>query len=138
MNQAMHDRVLELLRNPNFGDELVAEILAKRAALTAFAQSDTFRLMVASLAQNPGPVSIDSEDAAYFPDKVIATAGWPAVSKDDIDRFFSVVSSPSDDAAQATLSEDDDCDFDNSSFTNYGLQVFRMSGQGTFIRVSNR
>lgn len=134
----MHERVLEALRNPNFGDALVAEIKAKRAALAAFAESDTFRLMVAGLVQNPEPVSIDSEDAAYFPEKIIATAGWPAVSKDDIDRFFSVLSNPSSEAAQATLSEDEDCDFDNSSFTNYGLQVFRMSGQGTFIRISNR
>lgn len=137
MNKEMHDRVLEALRDPSFGDAVVAEILARRAAVSAFEQSEVFVAMVAALTSNPNDVSIDSEDVSYFPDKVREAAGWPDASNDDLRTFFEILGN-SDGSEPGSLSEDDDCSFDNESFRKHGLRVFRMSGQGTFIRISNR
>lgn len=138
MNKEMYDRALEAIRDPSFGDAVIAEILAKRAALVAFEESEVFTAMVAALTSNPMSVSIDSETAAYFPEQVREEAGWPDASIDDIRAFFSVLGNSSGASVDdGSHSEDDDCSFDNESFRNHGLTVFRMSGQGTFIRISN-
>lgn len=139
MNDAMVKRALEVLRNPESMAQFEAELRAKRDARKAFAESETFARMLEAFKGQSEHISIDNEEAAYFPDKVRAAAGWEFATKEDIDHFFCVVA---DEGAptveQDSIGEDEDCSFDNSQFRHFGLSVFRMSGQGTFIRIYNR
>lgn len=138
MNSAMVKAALATLRSPERMAEFEAELRAKRDARAAFAKSDTFQRMLEAF-KSKEPTSVDTEEASYFLDKVRAAAGWEFATKEDVDFFFSVVS----DSSAATVEpgsqgEDEDCPFDNENFRNHGLDVFRMSGQGTIITIHNR
>lgn len=139
MNNAMVKLALEALRTDDSIAAFEAELQAKRDARQAFAESETFKRMLEAFKGQSEHISIDSEEASYFPDKVKAAAGWEFATEADIDHFFCVVA---DEGAptveQDSFSEDDDGSFDNSQFRHFGLNVFRMSGQGTFIRIHNR
>jgi hypothetical protein len=133
--QAALDQVLAA---PDFQASLVAHILARREERAAFARSDVFKRMVAALTGQAQTVAIDSEEAAYFPDRLRATAGWEFASAEDIKLFFAVIAEAhAETVTPGSLTADEDNPFDNCSFQHYGLHVRVMSGQGTFIRVSN-
>lgn len=143
MNNALkmtpREAMAKVLADPDFMAQLTADILAKRAALTAFRDGDLFRRMLTTFIGQPEACSIDSEEAAYFIDRVQKTAGWEFVTKADIDMFFRVVADPHADSAEKdSLSEDKECAFDNVDFRNHGLTVRMLFGQGTFICISNR
>ena len=139
INNAMMKVALAAMADPEFTNRLVADIQAKRDALTAFKEGETFRLMLATFIGQPESCSVDSEEASYFLERVQKTAGWEFATKEDVDNFFRVVAdSRADSVEKGSHSEDDDCPFDNESFRNYGLSVRRMSGQGTFISIGNR
>lgn len=133
--QAALDQVLAA---PDFQANLLAHVLGRRQERAAFGRSEVFQRMVAALTSQVERVAVDSEEAAYFPDRVRATAGWAFASVENIKLFFAVMS----DAHAETVTpgsrvEDDDNPFDNCSFRHFGLHVNVMSGQGTFIRISN-
>jgi hypothetical protein len=143
MNNAMimnaREALTKVLADPDFTAKLTADILAKRAALTAFRESVTFRSMLSAFIGQPEACSIDSEEVAYFVDRVQKMAGWEFATKEDIDNFFRVVADPQADSAEKdSLSEDKECAFDNVDFRNHGLTVRMLFGQGTFICISNR
>ncbi len=139
MNDAMMKVALAAIANPDFMSSLAAEVQAKRDALTAFKEGETFRLMLAAFIGQPEACSVDNEEAAYFLERVQKTAGWEFATKEDVDNFFRVVADGSSDSVEKdSYSEDDDCPFDNESFRNHGLSVRVMSGQGTFICIGNR
>lgn len=134
--------IKELLADPAFREQLAkgfAEDMAnRRRQREDFLRSETFMRMVAALRDNPSPVRVDSEEIAYFPDRVKAAVGWTFASEADVRLFFDVVASPDADTVEAgSRTEDEDCMFDNCSFRHYGLQVWMMSGQGTVISISN-
>jgi hypothetical protein len=135
--------IKELLADPEFLEQLAKgveeELTQRRREREEFASSETFTRMIAALRDNPQPVRIDSEEVAYFADRVKAEAGWTFATKNDIRLFFDIVASPNADTVEpGSLKEDDDCMFDNCSFWHYGLHVWMMSGQGTAISVYNK
>lgn len=139
MNNEAYQRALEVLRSKDFQAEFAAELRAKRDAREAFAKSDTFNRMLEAFKGQCEHLVVDSEEVSYFPDKVRTTAGWEFATKEDIDQFFDVVSDSGADTVEAgSVTEDEDCPFDNSQFRHFGLTVYRMSGQGTIITIHNR
>lgn len=138
-----NEMVRKLLADPEFLKQAAREYEEKlekdRRAKDEFIQSTTFQQMVAALRNNPTPVSVSCDDIAYRPDKVKAEAGWNFATQEDMDMFVKVLAHASaDTVTPGSHSEDDDCMFDNTSFGHYGLHVFVMHGQGSFVRISNR
>lgn len=134
--------IKELLADPEFLEKLAKgveeEMAQRRREREEFAASETFTRMVAALRDNPEPLRVDSEEVAYFADRVKAQVGWTFATENDIRLFFDIVASPNADTVEpGSLTEDDDCMFDNCSFRHHGLHVWMMSGQGTVISVYN-
>lgn len=133
--QAALDQVLAA---PDFQANMLAHILGRRQERATFGCSEVFLRMVKALTSQPESVAVDSEEAAYFPDRVRATAGWDFASAEDIKLFFAVMSDAhAETVTPGSLTEDEDNPFDNCSFQHHGLHVSVMSGQGTFIRISS-
>ena len=138
MNSAMTTAALAALADPAFIAEISAQISARQEQRATFGRSEVFRRMVKALTSQAEPVAVDSEEASYFPDRVRVTAGWDFASAEDITLFFAVMSDAyADTVTPGSRVEDDDNPFDNCSFQHFGLHVSVMSGQGTFIRISN-
>jgi len=140
MNNEMLKR---LLADPEFLEQAARDYEKKleqeRHAKNEFIQSATFQQMVAALRDNPAPVSVSCDDIAYQTDKVKAEAGWDFATREDMDMFVKVLAhSSADTVTPGSHSEDEDCMFDNTSFEHYGLNVFVMHGQGSFVRISNQ
>lgn len=135
--------IKELLADPEFLEQLAKgveeELTQRRREREEFASSQTFQRMVATLRDDPLPLRVDSEEIAYFADRVKAEVGWTFATENDVRLFFDVVGSPNADTVEpGSLKEDDDCMFDNCSFWHYGLYVWMMSGQGTAISIYNK
>lgn len=138
MNDALLTRGLDALKDPAFLDRLDAELRVRREQREAFKQSHTFQLMCDCLRNNREPISVDSEECLYQSEQVAARVGWGNISVEDVNHFFSIMSTDIDDVVcEHETEEDESIPFDNESFVNYGLHVFCMYGQGSFIRVSN-
>lgn len=135
MNQTMYDRAMAIINSPDFVDNVLTDLRKRHDQREAFKLSATFAAMCDSLRNFPGQVDVDSEECSYLRQAVNERLGWHQYTEDDVNNFFSVMSQPSDPTACVECDEDNP--FDNESFVNYGLNVFRMTGQGTFIRISN-
>lgn len=134
--------VKDLMADPEFRAQLqkgfAEDMAARKRQREAFLASETFTRMVAALRDNPNPLRVDSEEIAYFADRVKAEVGWTFATEEDIRMFFNVVACPHAETVEAgSQSEDDDCMFDNCSFRHFGLSVWMMFGQGTAICISN-
>jgi hypothetical protein len=135
--------IKELLADPEFLEQLAKgveeELTQRRREREQFVSSQTFQRMVAALRDNPQPLRVDSEEIAYFAERVKAAVGWEFATENDVRLFFDVVGSPNADTVEpGSLTEDEDCMFDNCSFWHYGLYVWMMSGQGTAISICNK
>lgn len=137
MNAAMMETAMANIRDPEFMNRFMEERRVREEERAAFAASETFLKMVSTFKANAADLSVDSEDIAYFPERVREQMGWLFASAADLKAFISEFSNP-DPTAETPVSTDDECPFDNSSFVKHGLSVFVMSGQGTIVRVYNR
>jgi len=137
-----NDRVLELLRSPDFAASLIAGLQAKitqrKEKREAFIRSDTFKRMCDILTSSKEPLELDSEETAYFLDEVTLRLGWEFATEDDVNAFFDAVADPAADTIVVdATTEDPAASFESLSFQHFGLQVFMLFGQGTFVQISN-
>lgn len=136
----MHEKIMAILHDDSFWDEFGEKFKAQQAQELAqrqnFVQSPAFSAMVNSLASNSQPAGFNSEEFAYFPEKVKARLGWETHSNEDIELFMDVMQH-ADGLPKENRHVDEECMFYNQNFEFHGLYVDIISGQGTIIGICN-
>lgn len=142
MEESAMKAALKMLDDPDFCNRMVESLnrehQERKAARELFLKSDTFEKMVSAFRAKPEGFSITSEEISYFPDRVKKEAGWAFAADDDLQKFQDVLTDEFGDyVLKDTDSSDEDIDFDNKSYkTTFGISVFMMFGQGTFIQLT--
>lgn len=139
MNNTLYQRALEILNDPAHLARIAESIRSEYAEVTAFATSPQFTAMCNTLRNKNDYESVDTEECAYFRVDVNNRLGWHSFTDKEIDLFFRLLANNNGpEVEKLDNSTDEDNPFEHEYFVNYGLHVFRMSGQGTFIRISNQ
>lgn len=116
---------------------LLGSLREKQRARQAFIDSTTFALMLGTLRDSPGARSVSTEDLSYHLEETRTRLGWSFATEQDIKDFMDVVGDPDASSIDGTVEVDPENPFLNASFRHYGLNVFFMTGQGTFVTISN-
>jgi hypothetical protein len=126
------------VRIPEFLEMALADGRAKKKEQADFLASETFRLICEAITTKPECAGFDSEEVSYFADEVKARLGLDFATKEDIRMFVKVVGDPQAPTVEPdSFKQDPDSSFGGCTFRHFGLEVFMMFGQGTFVSISN-
>ena len=123
---------------PAMIESLVKSMRDAEKAKDDFFNGPVFKAMREKLLSNKEAVSIDSENAAYFPEKAKAAVGWEDFTKDDLRSFWNVVGSPDSKYVDPGSVKNTSDIFESYNYRVQGIHVWMMIGQGTALSVGNR
>lgn len=130
----INENIMELTTQllTNIGKDMVSEIIKRKDKKIAFYQSPLKKRMVQDIIRVGK--GFDSEQLAYFPEKVKKLFGWQDISNDDINLFLDVMSCEEIDT-NTTPTYNENSPFFNYTLQRDGLSIYLVSGQGTIISV---
>jgi hypothetical protein len=137
----MDDKIKAILSDDSFWDGVVEKLKTQqqqdKTQRELFSQSQTFSDMLSSLTQANQPLGFNSENFAYFPDKIKTELGWQSYTDEQIEQFIDVMEY-ADGLPKEQRHIDEECPFYNQNFEFHGLFVSILSGQGTIIGIHNK
>jgi hypothetical protein len=139
-DNTIHEKIMAILHDDSFWDDLGEKFKAQQAQELEqrqhFVQSLVFREMVHSLVSSNQSAGFNSEEFAYFPEKVKTRLGWETYNDEDIELFMDVMHH-ADGLPKENRYSDEECMFHNENFEFHGLYVDILSGQGTIVGICN-
>lgn len=115
-------------------DEIVQKMQQEYKQEEDFFKSSVYAEMVSAI-KNVN-YSLDSEYFAYNKEKVLDELGWTKYSQEEVDLFFSVVTSTSIGVSSKDIVQDYCSMFETYYIFKSGLIITVMHGQGTAFNIS--
>ena len=116
---------------------VLKSIMDRKKAQQAFVEGPTFARMISTLRDTSDARSVSSEQISYKMEETRTSLGWSFATEEDINLFMNVLGNPQASTIEGEVKSDETNQFYNASYRHYGLNVFFMTGQGTFVTVFN-